>query len=130
MGVGARGTGERKTSSLFNKENIIVSFRIEQIKKNGLMFLVIVQFLPFELISNHKSKKSDFKKYVTCCRLSPLQKHLPYRTPMRPCQEKRGSDPRADNLKLAVCMAALRGCCRGYGSTDNRKKPASGVRCR
>lgn len=55
MGVGARGTGERKTSYLFNKENIIVSFRIEQ-TKNGFMFLVIVQFLRFELISSHKFK--------------------------------------------------------------------------
>lgn len=33
MGVGARGTRERKTSYLFNKENIIVSLRTEQIKK-------------------------------------------------------------------------------------------------
>lgn len=60
MGVGARGTGERKTTYLFNKENI-VSFRIEQMK-NGLMILVTVQFLPFELTSSHKfkSKESDF----------------------------------------------------------------------
>lgn len=35
MGGGARGPGERKPSCLFNKENIIVSFRIEQIKKMG-----------------------------------------------------------------------------------------------
>lgn len=35
MGGGARGPGERKLYCLFNKENIIVSFRIEQIKKMG-----------------------------------------------------------------------------------------------
>lgn len=35
MGVGARGTGERKASYLFSKENIIVSFIIEQIKTMG-----------------------------------------------------------------------------------------------
>lgn len=33
MSVSARGTGERKTSYLLNKENIIVSSRIEQILK-------------------------------------------------------------------------------------------------
>lgn len=88
------------------------------------MFLVIVQFLPFELISRHKfkSKKSDFSNCLACCRLFLLQKH---RTPMGIVPRKQRLWPKGWQLEagLCVCTAVLCGCWRGHGITANKTNP-------
>lgn len=98
------------------------------------MFSVLVQFLPFELISSHnfKSKKSNFNKYLTCSRLLPLQKHPPYRAPRGSCQENRGSDPRADSLKRGSVSIGLRSMVAGEAMEvqTTEKNPTSGIRQR
>lgn len=98
------------------------------------MFLVIFQFLPLELISSHqyRSKKSNFKTHLTCCRLLLLQKHVPYRTPMRimPRKSVRGPDPKVDSLKVGsvsvwLCSVAA---AEAMEVPSNRNKTTSGIK--